>query len=173
MTIPKRNGLKQTPLKRTKPLKVSYLTKPHIPKRKQFENVEPQHKIAWLSHKTPPKPRKKALHWISPVRVRQLNSEVEVRKQLCYRAGGLPVLHTRNIRIHNGDTCELTTVVCLGGKCEVCGKTGLQLFPHEWPPRARGTKVSLEASKMVCPDCHIKVQKSSPMWSKNKDSEPT
>lgn len=44
------------------------------------------------------------------------------------------------------------------GRCEICGKlpdfTGLH--PHEKLSRARGGKMSLENSVMVCMSCHQK-----------------
>lgn len=97
---------------------------------------------------------------ISDKRQEQWEEEVEIRRQLCERAGGFFVTDGRFAR-------------CIGGLCELCGKAPdwRGLHPHEDPPRVRGGKVSLKDSRMACGKCHsgehgIKEVNSSPRWSK-------
>ena len=110
--------------------------------------------------KTPLK-RYKGIPRISDKRKAGMEDEIEIRRQLCERAGGQffsDGVHTR----------------CLGGLCEICGKPPdwRGLHPHEDPPKSHGGKVSLKDSKMACGKCHsgeyhIKEVDSEPHWSKN------
>lgn len=109
--------------------------------------------------------RKKPLNRMSLRKIIKLNDEVDVRIQLCKRAGGEPTVKTRNIKLNNGTEIELHTVECRNGRCEECHTFNYHLEPHEDPPRSKGGKVSMEQSTMLCRRCH-NTKKGKPMWSK-------
>lgn len=109
--------------------------------------------------------RAKPLNRMSLRKIIGVNNEVDVRIQLCERAGGEWTIKTRNIKLNNGTEIELRTVECHNGKCEECHTFNYHLEPHEDPPRSKGGKVSLEQSKMLCRRCHNK-KKGQPMWSR-------
>ena len=106
----------------------------------------------------------KPLNRMSLRKIVELNNEVDVRIQLCRRAGGEWTIKTRDTRLNNGSEIELHTVECRNGKCEECGKHDYHLEPHEDPPRSKGNKVSLD-STMLCRPCH-NTKKGRPMWSR-------
>jgi len=87
--------------------------------------------------------KKTRLRPISKKREQEFAAEIEIRRQLCERAGGLFVTDGRFCR-------------CIGGKCEECGQPPdwRGLHPHEEPFRSHGGKVSLKESKMLCGRCH-------------------
>ncbi len=129
MTIPLRNGLRQTPLKRTASLKATH-----------------------------------NLHTLSERKIAELNWEVEARKSLCYRAGGIPILRVSTVYL-KGVPFKLTTVKCQGGTCECgCNRPANWLEPHEKVNRGRGGQLSLENTLMVTRQCHRRLQHSEPMW---------
>ncbi len=94
---------------------------------------------------------------ISPRRIAKLNSEVEERTKLCLRCGGQALQRTRSYKI-KGVSYKLTTVVCIGGNCEICGLPATQytgpLTPHEKVKRSAGGIVSLDNSIMCHVRCH-------------------
>jgi len=101
---------------------------------------------------------RKGLNPMSENYVHKLNSEVEERMKLCRRCGGLPVKQIRPIHFNNGKVIELTSVVCVGGMCEICGEParGENLRPHEYKvSRGQGGKVSLDNSVMCHWRCHL------------------
>lgn len=109
-----------------------------------------------MLRRTPLK-RGKPLNRMSAKKIASINAEYDTRIQLVERCGGTPMTTTRTICLNNGDKHDLTTVTCIGGICEVCGKpAGPQhLHPHEKLPRSLGGKLTLENSVM-CHDhpCH-------------------
>lgn len=116
--------------------------------------------------KTPPK-RTKGIKPISDKKKEEMAGEIEIRRQLCKRAGGLFVTDGVKSR-------------CIGGRCEICGwpPDWRGLHPHEEPFKSHGGKVSLKDSKMVCGECSskkhgIKEVKSEPQWSKNGNKKIT
>ncbi len=93
--------------------------------------------------------------------IAQRNAEVEVRKQLARRAGGLPVLRKVTICRHDG-VFYYTAVRCIGGICERCHQHTDELEPHEKNHRSQGGVLSLENTDMLCRSCHRIEQRSSP-----------
>ena len=87
--------------------------------------------------------KRTSIRRLSKKRRQQLDEELEVRQQLCERAGGCWV--------HSGNSYS-----CSGGFCELCHKPPdwRGLHPHEEPFRSQGGKLSLKDSKMVCGKCH-------------------
>lgn len=113
---------------------------------------------------------KTPLRHYSERRVRQLNGEVTARILLCKRCGGTPIQNSRMVKVAGNHLIELTTILCLGGTCEVCGKPAGDecMSPHEKTLKSRGGKVSLENSVMChWQPCHKREQGSEPMWSKD------
>jgi len=101
---------------------------------------------------TKPLKRGKRLKVISERKVAELNDQITVRLALIMRCGGSAAM---SIRKTVGGT--LTTVRCVGGKCEICGKSADivgQLEPHELVSRSVGGRISMEVSRMVCRSCH-------------------
>lgn len=96
-------------------------------------------------------------------KIAQLNAEVETRKALARRAGGLPVLRKVTICRHEG-VYHYTAVRCLGGKCEYCGRPCDELEPHEKIFRSQGGSLSLDNTLMVCRGCHRQIQNNDPLW---------
>ena len=109
---------------------------------------------------------KKSLNRMSVRKIHQVNSEVEDRRALCERAKGTPEVITKMIPLDNNTEIENRIVQCHDGICEICGKVG-NLEPHEEGLRARGFKVSLKNSKMVCRECHND-RGSNPQWTKKE-----
>ena len=107
----------------------------------------------------------------SPRKIAQLIAEEPIRMQLAYRCGGTPVKFHRKVKLNNGKVLEYNQVVCMGGKCEICGKQGGNelglLYPHERISRGRGGQLSLQNS-IMCHNrpCHELAQKNYPQWSK-------
>ena len=99
----------------------------------------------------------KGLNPMSENYIHKLNDEVSERVELCKRCGGEPVKQTRTIHFNNGKSLELTSVVCVGGMCEICGEParGETLRPHEYKvSQGQGGKVSLDNSVMCHWRCH-------------------
>jgi len=106
-------------------------------------------------------------------KIDEKNAEAPIRIDLCKRAGGTPT--TREVLIYrNGQKHTFTKVECLGGTCE-CGHPDCKLIannyngmlePHEKHSRGRGGKLSLKNTIMVLRQCHRRLQRSEPMWSK-------
>lgn len=97
---------------------------------------------------------------ISEKKRAQIKGEIEIRRQLCERAGGYFVTDGTKSR-------------CIGGRCELCGRPPdwRGLHPHEEPFKSHGGKLSLKDSKMVCGKCSnerhgIKEVDSKPQWSR-------
>ena len=88
--------------------------------------------------------RRKAINPISGKRKLQLADELEVRRQLAIRCGGVYVQTTA------------MGGYCVGGTCEICGLPPdfRQLHPHEKVHRSQGGRLSLDNSLMVCGRCH-------------------
>lgn len=109
---------------------------------------------------------KRGLNGKSPAKICQLQAEAPIRIALCQRAGGQPklILHTPVI---SGKEYQWWQVICIGGKCENCGKSCDALEPHEFKHRSLGGKLSIFNSKMVCRACHETLQNNRPIWSKN------
>jgi hypothetical protein len=106
--------------------------------------------------------RRTPLKKISDKKQAQLPDEIEIRRQLCERAGGLFVTDGKIFR-------------CLGGWCELCGHRPdwRGLHPHEKKFRSQLGKLSLENSVMACGKCHsgehlIEEKDTKPMWSDKK-----
>lgn len=87
--------------------------------------------------------KKTRLRPISKKRQIELGKEIEIRRQLCERAGGIFVTNGRAGR-------------CIGGLCEDCGQAPdwRGLHPHERVFRSHNGKLSLENSLMLCGKCH-------------------
>lgn len=62
---------------------------------------------------------RKALNKISLKRLEELNGQVSERIALCWRCGGKPYLKKYTVYI-DGQSHALTTVICMGGYCELC-----------------------------------------------------
>lgn len=101
--------------------------------------------------------RGKPLNHKSLRKLRELNREVNDRLALCNRAGGLPYMHTKPIRIR-GKVYEQTVVTCYNGTCEICGQFSDVLSPHEKRHRSLLGKLSMANSVMCCNPCHTKHQ---------------
>ncbi len=86
-------------------------------------------------------------------RVTQLNAEVPARIELCRRAGGMPMIKTNTLTVSD-EVVELTTVVCFGGKCEICGHDAYILEPREKISRGLDEAVSLKNSVMAHHHCY-------------------
>jgi len=110
-----------------------------------------------LKRRKPPNP-------MSIRKIIEINSQVDVRIELCKRAGGEPIVVTSYRKLGNHSDIELRTVQCHDGTCEECGRFE-NLEPHEDPPRSKGGKVSMEQTTMLCRRCH-NTKKGRPMWSK-------
>ena len=99
--------------------------------------------------------------------IEELRAEAPVRVQLVIRAGGTPV--ERQVTVcHAGEIYTYTKVECQGGICECgCGRASYGgLEPHEQTHRSQSGKLSLENTIMVRRDCHKRLQRSDPMWSR-------
>lgn len=109
--------------------------------------------------------QRKPLNRYSERRIAELQAEAPIRIELCRRAGGTPT--TREVQIYrNGQRYTYTKVECHNGICEICGRFGRVIEPHEDPLRSKGGKVSLVDSKMVHRHCYAD-QHSKPIWSSN------
>lgn len=116
--------------------------------------------------KRTPLKTKVRLKSMSIKKIRQINDEEDTRKALCRRAGGNPVTVLKNV-YRDGKMFILRTVKCYGGTCECgCGQSNSAqlLEPHEQAHRSLGGELSLKNTKMVVRECHIRLQKSSPLW---------
>ena len=99
----------------------------------------------------------KGLNPMSENYIHKLNDEVFERVELCKRCGGQPFLKTRPIHLNNGKEILLTSVICVGGMCEICREParGETLRPHEYKvSRGQGGKVSIGNSVMCHWRCH-------------------
>ncbi len=86
---------------------------------------------------------------MSKKRLEQMPAEIEVRKKLAERCGGVYVPKFNNAGREIIGFCQQ-------GLCEKCWNPPdwRGLHPHESPFRSQGGKVSLEQSKMLCGRCH-------------------
>ena len=110
-----------------------------------------------LKRKTPLKAHK-GLNQVSPKRLEELRAELPVRLTLIKRCGGRPIIRDYPITV-NGVRVTVTTALCYGGICKICGKPAQQgeiLEPHENLFRSRGGKMSLENTVMCHRQCHNK-----------------
>lgn len=115
--------------------------------------------------------RGKPLNHKSLKKLQEFNREVNDRLALCNRAGGLPYMHTKPVKI-SGKVYEQTVVTCYNGTCECgCGEFADVLEPHEKHSRGRGGKLSLGNTIMVKWEHHKVLQKSEPMWTKATASD--
>lgn len=109
----------------------------------------------------------KSLNPMSKRKIDETNGEYNDRIKLCLRCGGTPRTNTRYVTLNNGQRFQMRTVVCIGGRCEICRQPAgnSQLHPHEKTPRSKGGKLSLENSVM-CHDypCHAIEQNNTLKW---------
>lgn len=81
-------------------------------------------------------------------KIAQLNAEVPARIALANRCGGKPIPRDVTVK-HNGVSYTIRRIICVGGRCEICGQPAGQgevLEPHESPKRSAGGVVSLRDS---------------------------
>lgn len=111
--------------------------------------------------------KRKPINRYSLKKIAELNAEAPIRVELCRRAHGYPETYLEEVYI-KGKRFNIMRVLCRNGICEICHKEKPVLEPHEKVRRSRGGKLSMENTLMVDRTCHIKAQKSFPMWSKSR-----